>query len=100
LGGYDPASWQEWLFMLVRISDDVVYRELAGESVLLNLTSGIYFGLDEVGTRIWYLLAEHRDSEKIIPMLIAEYDVGEAQLRRDVAGLIAQLSEQGLLVID
>jgi hypothetical protein len=86
--------------MLVRISDDVVYRELAGESVLLNLTSGIYFGLDEVGTRIWDLLAEHRDSEKIIPMLIAEYDVDEAQLRRDVAGLIAQLSEQGLLVID
>ena len=86
--------------MLVRISDNVVYRELAGESVLLNLTSGIYFGLDEVGTRIWDLLAEHRDSEKIIPMLIAEYDVDEAQLRRDVAGLIAQLSEQGLLVID
>ena len=86
--------------MLVRIIDDVVYRELSGESVLLNLNSGVYFGLDEIGTRIWYLLAEHGDSEKIIPMLIAEYAVSEAQLRADVSGLIAQLSGKGLLKIE
>jgi len=86
--------------MLVRISDDVVYRELSGESVLLNLNSGVYFGLDEIGTRIWYLLAEHGDSEKIIPMLIAEYDVSEAQLRADMSALIAQLSDKGLLKIE
>jgi len=86
--------------MLVRISDDVVYRELSGESVLLHLNSGVYFGLDEIGTRIWYLLAEHRDSDKILPLLLAEYDVTETQLRADVSGLIAQLAEKGLLKIE
>jgi len=86
--------------MLVRISDDVVYRELSGESVLLNLNSGVYFGLDEIGTRIWYLLAEHGDSEKIIPMLTAEYDVTDTQLRSDIDELIAQLSDKGLLKIE
>ncbi len=41
-----------------RISPDVLFRELAGEAVLLDLKSQRYFGLGEVGTRIWQLLDE------------------------------------------
>lgn len=86
--------------MIVRISDEVMYRELAGEAVLLNLASGVYFGLDEVGARVWYLLAEHGDPEKTIPILIGEYEVEETQLREDVQALIGQLSDKGLLKIE
>ena len=86
--------------MSIKIADDVLYRELAGESVLLNLASGIYFGLDDVGTRMWYLLAEHGDPEKILPILLAEYDVEEPQLRQDVETLIRQLADKGLVKIE
>jgi len=52
--------------MKVTIPDDVVFRDLAGEAVILNLASGIYFGLNEVGTRMWNLLAEHGSTEQIL----------------------------------
>ncbi len=86
--------------MLVHISDDVVYRELSGESVLLNLNSGVYFGLDEVGTRMWYLLAEHGSTDKVITAMLDEYEVEEGQIRSDLDKLIEQLSEKGLVKTD
>lgn len=86
--------------MAVRICDEVVFRELSGETVILNLNSGVYFGLDEVGTRLWYLLAEHGDPEKIISILIDEYEVEETKLREDVQALIGQLCDKGLLKIE
>jgi hypothetical protein len=86
--------------MKLRIPDDVVYRDLAGEAVLLHLGTGIYFGLDTVGTRIWHLLAEQGDTDTIIPTLLHEYDVDEPQLRRDVDQLIRKLLDKGLLVAD
>ena len=42
------------------VSKDVLFQEVAGETVLLDLNSESYFGLDEVGTRIWTLLNEGR----------------------------------------
>src|SRR4051812_15119232 len=42
----------------VKISDDVLFQELQGEAVLLELKTGVYFGLDKVGTRVWQLLGE------------------------------------------
>ena len=46
------------LSLVVSASDDVVAREVAGETVLLNLASGTYFGLNETGTLIWELIEE------------------------------------------
>ena len=83
----------------MRISDDVVFRDLAGEVVLLNLATGTYFGLDAVGTRIWHLIAEHGSKETVIDALLAEYEVADDQLRRDLDDLIGRLREQGLLAI-
>ncbi len=45
-----------------RIPDEVIFRELDGEAVILNLDTGIYFGLDAVGTRIWRLIEERSRS--------------------------------------
>lgn len=81
----------------MRISDDVVFRDLAGEAVILNLATGIYFGLNEVGTRIWHLITEHGATEKVVETLLAEYEVEEEQLRRDVDDLIRQLMAKGLV---
>jgi hypothetical protein len=86
--------------MKVTIPDDVVFRDLAGEAVILNLASGTYFGLNEVGTRMWNLLAEHGSSEQVLAPLLAEYDVEEAQLRQDFETLLYTLVEKGLIVVD
>ena len=86
--------------MHLRIADDVVCRDLAGESVLLNLSTGTYFGLDAVGTRLWHLVAEHGSITLVIETLLAEYDVDALRLQKDVDTLIDQLLAKGLLTTD
>ena len=84
--------------MRVTIPDDVVFRDLAGEAVLLHLGTGTYFGLDAVGTRIWHRLAEHQSTEAIAPLLLQEFDVDEQRLRLDLEALVEQLLAQRLLI--
>ncbi len=86
--------------MRLRIPNNVVYRDLAGESVLLNLDTGTYFGLDAVGTRLWHLVAEHGSAALVIDALLTEYDVDAPQLQKDVTALIDQLLAKGLLTTD
>src|SRR3954465_9450479 len=57
------------------ISKDVIATNLEGEAVLLNLTSGRYYSLDKVATRIWELLGEGKDPEQIKDVLSGEYRV-------------------------
>ena len=86
--------------MKLKISDDVVFRILGDEAVILNLASGVYFGLDTVGTRMWQLMSEHGSIDKVVSALLDEYEVEETQLRNDLDKLIEQLSEKGLVKAD
>jgi hypothetical protein len=82
----------------VKVSDEVVFRELDGEAVLLNLASGMYFGLDETGTRIWQLIDQHRHLAEVLAALCEEFDVSRDTMERDLLTLVSELSEKGLLV--
>ena len=83
----------------VRAPDHVLVRELGGESLLLNLESETYFGLDDVGTRMWTLLVDSPSIEHALAALQHEYGVDESTLRRDLAALLNELLEHGLLVV-
>ena len=78
-------------------SKDVLIQELAGEAVLLDLDSANYFGLNEVGTRIWQILAEHGSPEKAVVILLDEYEVDEEILREDVSRLVTGFLDSGLM---
>lgn len=80
------------------VSGDVVFQEVSGETVLLDLNSESYFGLDEVGTRVWALINEGRAVDEMISTLLDEYDVDRATLEADVAALVTSLLEAGLVV--
>ena len=83
--------------MLVQVPKDVVCREIQGEAVLLNLATGIYFGLDPVGTRVWQLIGEQGSTEKIAEAMLAEYEVDDRRLRQDLDDLIRQLRDKVLV---
>ena len=83
--------------MPIYAAPEVLFQELDGETVLLNLRDERYYGLDDVGTRVWQLLGEHGDIERIVSTMLGEYDVEEATLRQDVEKLIAALLEVGLV---
>jgi hypothetical protein len=78
---------------------NVLFQELQGEAVLLDLNSGMYFGLDAVGTRVWQLIAEDGRLEIVLRAMVAEFDVSEEQCTVDLIALVAQLKEQGLVTI-
>lgn len=74
-------------------------QDLAGESVLLNLQTEEYYGLDDVGTRIWQTLTEKDSIQAAIDALVVEYKVDPEQLRQDVENLIAELLANGLVEV-
>jgi hypothetical protein len=80
-------------------SDDVLFRALDAEAVLLNLKSGVYFGLNPVGTRAWQLLAEHRTLARVCDVMVDEYDVEREVLERDLLELGRQLQDAGLATV-
>jgi len=82
---------------LVAVSDDVVFKEIDGEAVLLDLQRGEYFGLDPVGTRIWQTLVEHGCARPAIAALLEEFDVSPETLEGDIVRLLAELSTNHLI---
>jgi hypothetical protein len=81
------------------IPKDVMVRDVAGESVILNLNTETYFGLDEVGTRMWNSLQQGRTIQEAYEDLIGEYDIDPATLRNDFQKLIENLVKHGLLAL-
>ena len=82
----------------VRIQDDVLFQELQGEAVLLNLKTGVYLGLNQIGTRIWQLLQEDGALNRVMEVMLQEYDVTQEKLSQDLLDLVGQMEKQGLLV--
>jgi hypothetical protein len=80
----------------IEIPDTVVFRDLDGEAVILNLESSTYFGLDPVGTRMWTLLSEHGQLSKVLELLQQEYDVDSERLSGDLLQLTGRFCERGL----
>lgn len=81
----------------VRPGSKVLFRDLGGEAVLLEPESGKYYGLNELGTRIWSLLQQHGQVDPTYRALLDEYDVPEDRLRGDLLGFVQVLTDRGLL---
>jgi hypothetical protein len=83
----------------VRVPDDVLVSQLDGESVLLKLQSECYFGLDDIGTRIWELLIASDSIQRAYETVLSEFDVDPTQFRADLTELVDSLVQQGLIEV-
>ena len=81
----------------VTIPPDVLVQELDGESVILNVATERYFGLDRVGTRMWVALTSLESIEAAYESLLAAFDVDGERLRQDLQTLVTELVDHGLL---
>jgi hypothetical protein len=82
------------------IPAQVMARQVGDETVILDLGSGTYFGLDPVGARIWQLMGEGKTLGEICVTMLDEYDVTRDDLERDVVELADKLLEQKLINIE
>lgn len=92
-----PAST---LPRLLRQSPDALCQIVEGQAVLLNLATERYHSLDEIGTRVWSLLATSPDTEALVAQMLEEFEVDDATLRTDLSALFAALSDAGLVLAE
>jgi hypothetical protein len=83
----------------VRVPEAVLISGLQEESVILNLDSERYYGLDDVGTRMFSVLTSSDSIESAFETLVAEYAVDREVLRGDLISLLDKLLEQGLIEV-
>ena len=84
---------------VVQASPAQVSCDLGGEAAILNLNTGVYYGLDPVGARIWTLLAAPTTVAQLRDSVLAEYEVDSARCERDLLDLVRVLHAHGLVAI-
>ena len=80
-------------------TDRQVACEIGAEAVILHLDDGIYYGLNEVGARVWQLVQEPLTVREIVDVIVGEYEVDRAQCLSDVQALVEGLVEHHLVVV-
>ena len=83
----------------VKVNNDQVSCELNDEAAILDMKTGIYYGLDPVGARIWELIQQPRAVSSIVASLLEEYDVAEADCTQDAIALLTDLQKHQLIEI-
>jgi Coenzyme PQQ synthesis protein D (PqqD) len=85
---------------VVVASSEQVSSDLAGESVILNLKTGTYYGLNTVGSSIWLLIQEPKAVQDICEAILQEYDIDSQTCEQDVKALLTDLLNAQLVEIE
>lgn len=81
----------------VSVSPDVMVRRVGAESVLLDLKTERYLGLDEIGSDMWQSLTESESVEAAYQSLLRKFDVEGEELKRDLDEFVQELLSLGLV---
>lgn len=84
---------------IVVATKDQVSSDLAGETVLLSMQSAMYYGLDEVASRIWELVREPTRVSEVRDAITREYDVDPERCEADVLAFLRELADKGLIEV-
>jgi hypothetical protein len=82
---------------VVVASPEQVSCPLGEESVILNMTNSVYYGVNPVGSSIWKLLQQKRTVAELRDAVMEEYEVGSAQCERDLLDLLEKMRSEGLV---
>lgn len=77
-----------------------ISADLSGEAVILNFQDGSYYGLNEVGARIWNLVQQPQSIRQIVDTVVAEYEVEAEDCEEDVKILLEELASHGLVRLE
>lgn len=81
----------------IKRGEDLVQAEVEGEIVMMSISKGHYFGLDDIGSRIWQLIEEPQPVEELCKALRREYDVEAKTCEEDVLYLLNKMHEKELI---
>jgi trimethylamine:corrinoid methyltransferase-like protein len=95
-----PVSLPVTLAHRVSRAEPVMYQDAGGEAVLLDLNGERYYGLNNVGTRIWQLLERAPILADMHRELCAEFEAEETRIEHDMLTLIGDMQSAGLVVLE
>ena len=81
----------------VTVPAQVMARTVGNETVILDLASGTYYGLDPVGARMWQLMTEGQTLAQLCTQMLDEYEVSQEDIERDVLALVQTLLDKQLV---
>ena len=84
----------------VKVSNDVMIRQVGNESVLLDLKTERYLGLDDVSSRFWEALTSKGSIKDAYDTLLSEFDVAPERLEQDLGEFVQELVDLGLVEIN
>ncbi|NET30808.1 MAG: lasso peptide biosynthesis PqqD family chaperone [Cyanothece sp. SIO1E1] len=84
---------------LIVAAPDQLSSDLAGEAVILNMKSGVYYGLNEIGARIWHLIQQPKTIKDVRNTILEEYEVEPEACDRDLLSLLQELESAGLIEV-
>jgi hypothetical protein len=78
-------------------SEDQVFTIVDGEAVLMGISDGRYYRLDDIGTRIWSLIETPKSLSAVCDQLVQEFSVPRETCEADVRGLLERMSKHNLI---
>ncbi len=84
---------------VVKAASGQMSCDLAGEAAILNMATGIYYGLDAIGARIWELIQQPASIGHIRDALLEEYDVEPSVVEGDIKALVSDMESHGLVEV-
>ena len=76
---------------LIKRKDGLVEAQIDGETVMMDIESGNYYGLDLVATRIWQMIEQPQSVQNLCSQLLLEYEVSEQQCQQDVISFLNKM---------
>ena len=80
-----------------KIIDDVVVSQINDESIILNLKTGIYFQINELGSYIVSKLNNYSTIETLNNRVTEDFDVSPNKSKKDLLVFIRDLDSKNLL---
>ena len=84
-------------YSTIGVNKNQISCDLSGESVILHLEGGVYYGLNETGTVVWNLIQKPKSVNEILDTLLGQFDIEPKQCENDLLKLLNELEEHKLI---
>ena len=79
--------------------NEIIFSEMDGETVMMSIEKGEYYGINPIGSRIWGLLDSPKKVSELCDTLLPDYDVTPEQCAQDVLSFLNRMAEKGIIKI-
>lgn len=76
---------------------DIIATDMDGETVMMSIEQGQYYGLSGIGPFLWGLLVDPRSIEQLCAQVLRKFDVDEATCQADIMSFVGDLLDKGVL---